>query len=80
MRKEEIKDSFDTGKLKHVNLSISTSRQMTDGKFSGRIVRTPEENPDLPNLLDTMAGNVQLAKRLGAHIVGVNAEGRFPYR
>ena len=74
MRKEEIEDSFRSGKLKNVNLSISTSQLMTEGKFSGRIVRKPEENPSLPNLLDIMAGNVELAKRLGAEIVGVNAE------
>lgn len=74
MRKEEIKDSFAGGKLKNVNLSISTSKLMTDGKFNGRIVRAPEENPAVPNLLDIMAENVQLAKSLGAEIVGVNAE------
>lgn len=74
MRKEEIESSFKTGKLKTVNLSISTSQLMTEGKFSGRIVRNPEENPAVPNLLDIMAANVQLAKSLGAEIVGVNAE------
>jgi homocitrate synthase NifV len=74
MRKEEIRDSFKSGKLKNVNLSISTSHLMTEGKFSGRIVRNPEENPAVPNLLDIMASNVHLAKSLGAEIVGVNAE------
>lgn len=74
MRGEEIQESFKSGKLKNVNLSISTSQMMTDGKFSGRIVRNPEENPAVPNLLDIMTKNVQLAKSLGAEIVGVNAE------
>ena len=74
MRAEEIKESFKSGKLKNVNLSISTSQLMTDGKFSGRIVRNPEENPAAPNLLDIMTQNVQLAKNFGAEIVGVNAE------
>jgi len=74
MRKEEIQDSFKSGKLRNVNLSISTSKIMTDGKFSGRIVRNPEDNPSVPNLLDIMTANVQLAKSLGAEIVGVNAE------
>ncbi|MRR34495.1 homocitrate synthase [bacterium] len=74
MRKEEILDSFKSGKLRNVNLSISTSQLMTDGKFSGRIVRNPEDNPSVPNLLDIMTANVQLAKSLGAEIVGVNAE------
>ncbi len=74
MRGEEIQESFKSGKLKNVNLSISTSQMMTDGKFSGRIVRNPEENPAVPNLLDIMMKNVQLAKSLGAEMVGVNAE------
>lgn len=74
MRKEEILDSFKSGKLRNVNLSISTSQLMTDGKFSGRIVRNPEDNPSVPNLLDIMTANVQLAKSLGAEVVGVNAE------
>lgn len=74
MRKQEIEDSFRSGKLRTVNLSISTSQLMTEGKFSGRIVRNPEENPSVPNLLDIMMENVQLAKSLGAEIVGVNAE------
>ena len=43
MRGEEIKESFKSGKLKNVNLSISTSQMMTDGKFSGRIVRNPKK-------------------------------------
>jgi isopropylmalate/homocitrate/citramalate synthase len=74
MRAEEIREAFKSGKLKNVNLSISTSQQMTEGKFSGRIVRNPEENPAAPNLLDIMTENVQLAKSFGAEIVGVNAE------
>jgi isopropylmalate/homocitrate/citramalate synthase len=74
MREEEISDAFTTTKLKHVNLSISTSQQMTLGKFSGRVVRVPEENPSLPNLLDNMGKRVELAKKLGAITVGVNAE------
>jgi len=74
MREEEITDAFTTTKLKHVNLSISTSKQMTQGKFSGRVVRVPEENPSLPNLLDNMGKRVELARKLGAITVGVNAE------
>ena len=74
MREKEIELSFkDTG-LEHINLSLSTSRQMTQGKFAGRIVRTPEDDPDAPNLLDIMARCVKLAKDFGALTVGVNAE------
>ncbi|HOP39966.1 MAG TPA: hypothetical protein PLI53_02875 [Geobacteraceae bacterium] len=74
MRKQEIEDSFRSGKLKTVNLSISTSQLMTEGKFGGRIVRNLEQNQSVPNLLDIMTENVRLAKSFGAEIVGVNAE------
>jgi isopropylmalate/homocitrate/citramalate synthase len=74
MIESEIRASFNGTGLEHVNLSISTSKQMTDGKFAGRVVRSPEENPDAPNLLDMMAKNVQLARELGAKSIGVNAE------
>ena len=74
MREQEIELAFkDTG-LEHVNLSISTSEQMTTGKFAGRVVRAPEDNPDAPNLLDTMTRCVALARDLGAVSIGVNAE------
>jgi len=73
MREKEIELSLTTG-LKHINLSMSTSMQMTDGKFGGRIVRTPEEDPSRPNLIDIMAESVALARKFGALTVGVNAE------
>ena len=47
---------------------------MTDGKFGGRIVRAPEDDPDAPNLLDIMSTCVALARDLGAATIGVNAE------
>ncbi len=74
MREQEIRLCFaDTG-LRHINLSLSTSRQMTESKFYGRIVRTPEEDPNVPNLIDVTAESVALARELGAETVGVNAE------
>ncbi len=74
MREREIELAFTSTHIKHVNLSISTSRQMTDGKFDGRMVRTREEDPAVPNLIDTMTKCVELARRHGAVSVGVNAE------
>ncbi|MFW6107811.1 MAG: homocitrate synthase/isopropylmalate synthase family protein [bacterium] len=74
MREGEIRTSFGDSRLEHCNLSISTSEQMTEGKFGGRVVRAPEEDPDLPNLLDMMRECVSLARELGAKSVGVNAE------
>ncbi len=74
MREHEIRLSFQDTGLRHINLSISTSRQMIGSKFYGRIVRTPEEDPSVPNLLDLTAESVALARELGAETVGVNAE------
>jgi len=74
MRKQEIELAFSETPLQHVNLSISTSLQMTEGKFSGRVVRTPEDNPQAPNLIDIMQENVRLARERGALTIGVNAE------
>jgi len=74
IRRQEIERSFARTGIEHVSLSISTSRQMTDGKFAGRVVRAPEENPSVPNLIDMMVESVALAKKLGAKSIGVNAE------
>ncbi len=74
MREKEIEASFANNCLKHINLSISTSKQMTQGKFRGRLVRAPEDDPSVPNLLDMTTRSVELARKLGAVTVGVNAE------
>jgi len=52
--------------LKHVNLSISTSNQMIDGKFKGKKTRK--------DVIKEMTSAVDTAYRLGATTVGVNAE------
>jgi homocitrate synthase NifV len=74
MRPQEIELAFQGTGLEHCNLSISTSVQMTRGKFGERVVRTPEENPDAPNILDMTEEGVERAKSLGAKTIGVNAE------
>ncbi|HDN97911.1 MAG: homocitrate synthase [Candidatus Omnitrophota bacterium] len=53
-------------KLKHVNLSISTSQQMIMGKFQGR--------KSFKDIVKMMMDAVKLAKEKGAETVGVNAE------
>jgi len=53
-------------KLKHVNLSLSTSRQMIDVKFRGEYRWT--------DIIDTMCEAVVTAKEKGAETIGVNAE------
>ena len=53
-------------KLEHINLSISTSHQMINGKFQGKL--------DQGDVIKTMVEAVKRAKELGIKIVGVNAE------
>jgi len=52
--------------IKHLNLSISTSDQMIDGKFQGR-----KERQDIIN---DMVAAVDTARSMGAESIGVNAE------
>jgi homocitrate synthase NifV len=52
--------------IRHLNLSISTSSQMIDGKFRGR------KNKD--DIIGDMVEAVDAARSLGAETVGVNAE------
>jgi len=52
--------------IKHLNLSISTSSQMIDGKFQGR-----KQQDDI---IRDMTQALDAAKALGAETVGVNAE------
>ncbi|MDA8155061.1 MAG: homocitrate synthase [Actinomycetota bacterium] len=52
--------------LKHINISMSTSEIMIQGKFQGRMV--------WGDILKSLQQAVRLAKQLGAKTVGVNAE------
>jgi isopropylmalate/homocitrate/citramalate synthase len=55
-----------TPKIKHLNLSISTSHIMLEGKFLGKL--------DEKGVIKSMAEAVDVAYKLGAETVGVNAE------
>ncbi len=63
---EDVYKTVKHTKVKHLNLSISTSQIMTDGKFGGRINRN--------DILEMMAEAVSAAKEAGMESVGVNAE------
>jgi len=52
--------------LRHINVSISTSDQMINGKFQGRIGRK--------DIINKMVEAVDKAKSLGLETVGVNSE------
>lgn len=65
--REDVKLAFKlVPKLKYVNLSISTSDQMIIHKFKGKL--------DHSSVIREMAEAAQLAKKLGAESIGVNAE------
>jgi homocitrate synthase NifV len=52
--------------IKHLNLSISTSRVMLDGKFMGKM--------NEQDVINSMTAAVDAAYKLGAETVGANAE------
>lgn len=65
--REDVKAAFkQVLKLRHVNLSISTSDQMIVHKFKGKL--------DHASVIKEMAEGVKLARKLGAETIGVNAE------
>jgi len=65
--KEDVTTTFKlVPKIKHLNLSISTSDQMIVHKFKGKL--------DHKNIIEEMTQAVKLAKKSGAQSVGVNAE------
>ena len=53
-------------KVKHLNLSISTSDQMIRGKFKGKFTKA--------DVIDNMVEAVKEAKKRGIKTIGVNAE------
>ncbi|MBU0479140.1 homocitrate synthase [bacterium] len=70
---KDIEESYKNTNIKHWNLSISTSKQMIDGKFGGRITRD-FESKDKPSVLGLMADAIKAAKKHGALTIGINAE------
>lgn len=65
--KADVEDAYQrVPKLKHLNLSISTSRQMIEGKFRGKYT--------WPDIIALMCEAVDAARDHGAETIGVNAE------
>ena len=52
--------------IKHLNMSISTSEQMIEGKFKGKKTKV--------DIIDMMIEALEVAKAKGAESIGVNAE------
>lgn len=63
---EDVERAVKYTNVEHLNVSISTSQIMTDGKFGGRV--------DREDVLKMMADAVAAAKELGVKSIGVNAE------
>jgi len=64
---QDVEEGFkNVPALKHINLSISTSRQMIMGKFQGR--------KNFSDIIKLTGDAIKLAKKKGAKTVGVNAE------
>ncbi|MCD6575384.1 homocitrate synthase, partial [Candidatus Aerophobetes bacterium] len=69
----DIKKALEIG-IEHINISISTSQQMVKGKFQGRVVRTPKEDPSKPSIIGMTVESVRFARENGIKTIGVNAE------
>jgi isopropylmalate/homocitrate/citramalate synthase len=64
---EDVETAFKrVPEIKHLNLSISTSEQMIEGKFQGR------KSDD--DIIEMAVDSLEAARALGAETVGVNAE------
>ena len=64
--KEDVEKACKMTKVENLNLSISTSDQMINGKFQGKYTKE--------DVIKEMVEAVHAAKRLGIKYVGVNAE------
>lgn len=62
----DVIKAIELTRIEHVNLSISTSQQMINGKFQGKY------NKD--DVIDMMVASVKRARDLGIKTIGVNAE------
>ncbi|MBE0477639.1 homocitrate synthase [Candidatus Aerophobetes bacterium] len=71
--KEDIEEALKLG-VEHINISISTSEQMTKGKFQDRVVRSPKEDSSKPSIIGMVVESVRLARENGMKTIGVNAE------
>lgn len=64
--KEDVKKALELTDVKNLNLSISTSEQMTRGKFQGKKTRD--------DVLRMMTGALDYARKRKLALIGVNAE------
>jgi homocitrate synthase NifV len=70
---KDVEEARKRTDVEHLNISISTSIQMTRGKFGDRVVRRPDGSGK-PNIIQMMTDAIDRAKELGVKTIGVNAE------
>ena len=71
----DVEESVRLTKVRHLNISVSTSEQMTFGKFQERVGRRPDpKNPGRPSVIGMAIDALKRAKELGIETIGVNAE------
>jgi isopropylmalate/homocitrate/citramalate synthase len=63
---KDIEKSIKVTKIRHMNLSISTSKQMLEGKFGGKYSKD--------DIIKMIVDATKCAKEAGSKTVGVNAE------
>lgn len=63
---QDVEAALNLTKVKHINMSISTSEQMIKGKFQGR------KNKD--DIIKMMTDALKLAREKGMKTIGVNSE------
>lgn len=63
---EDVEKAIELTRVMHLNLSISTSNQMIQGKFQGKLTRD--------DVITKMINAVRRAKSIGIKTIGVNAE------
>ncbi len=63
---EDVIKAVEMTKVKHLNLSVSTSDQMIRGKFKGKYTKK--------DVIDNMVKAVKIARKRGIKTIGVNAE------
>jgi isopropylmalate/homocitrate/citramalate synthase len=64
--KEDVIKATEITNVKHLNLSISTSNQMIEGKFKGKFTKK--------DVINNMVLAAKTAKNLGIKTIGINAE------
>ncbi|MBU2495526.1 MAG: homocitrate synthase [Candidatus Omnitrophota bacterium] len=64
--KKDVEDTLENVPIENINISISTSDQMIQGKFMGKVTRQ--------DVIKTMVDALKTAKSGGVKTVGVNAE------